>query len=496
MSFVSGPFFLFVLLVIVVYFLAPLQRRISVLLAASIIFYLIVSPQHIFVIIFIIAVSYGAGIGIEVWEGKKKLIGFLSGIILVCGTLILFKYVDFVIENTVFVARLFHRTLAFKEFRLILPLGLSFYALQALSYVTEVYRGNIRAERHLGIYALYIMFFPKLAAGPIEKPQNLLPQFYSSQPLEYQRVADGIKMIVWGVFQKLVIADRLALFVAPVFAHPQSYQGVSFIIATLFFTFQLFCDFSGYTYIALGIAQIFGFRLTNNFNHPFFARSVSEFWRRWHISFSTWLYDYIYTPLVIRLRQGGIVGVMVSLLITFFVCGLWHGSSWNFIILGMLHGIVLCFEAGSRKFIKKIYSMFPPRAINLLFLIVTFCFINLTFIFFRAETVRDARYIISHLFSGVGGFFNQIIFSAHPYKSAEVMSEIVYMGRAPREFFIAVSGIISVLIIHVVQERFGSIIALVSQKPFWMRWLMYYMLVSGILFLGVFNYTDFVYFQF
>jgi D-alanyl-lipoteichoic acid acyltransferase DltB (MBOAT superfamily) len=219
---------------------------------------------------------------------------------------------------------------------IILPIGLSFHTFQSLSYVIEVYKGHQKAERHLGIYALYVMFFPQLVAGPIERPQNLLHQIREQHIIKYDRVIYGLELMLWGFFQKIVVADRLSLMVNPIYNHVHDYNGLSLIIATLFFSIQIYCDFAGYSNIAIGSAKILGFSLMNNFKQPYLASSVTDFWRKWHISLSTWFRDYIYIPL-----GGNRVGkfkLYRNILITFLISGLWHGANWTFIIWGALHG--------------------------------------------------------------------------------------------------------------------------------------------------------------
>ncbi|MBL8013162.1 MAG: MBOAT family protein, partial [Candidatus Omnitrophica bacterium] len=223
----------------------------------------------------------------------------------------------------------------------------------------EVYRGNQQPERHFGIFSTYIMFFPQLLSGPISRPQQLIHQFKEKHSFEYSRVTNGLKLAVWGMFKKLVIAERLAVYVNEVYNRPLDYAGISFIIATIFFAFQLYCDFSGYVDIAIGTAQILGFELPQNFRQPFFARSIADFWNRWHLTLSSWLRDYAYTPMSILLRDWGIWGGVISLIITFFICGFWHGATWNFFILGLLYGLALSFDLLTRRTWKKIWKKFP-----------------------------------------------------------------------------------------------------------------------------------------
>jgi len=242
---------------------------------------------------------------------------------------------------------------------IILPIGLSFHTFQAMSYTIEVYRRNQKAERHFGIYALYVMFYPQLVAGPIERPQNLLHQFREEHHFDYTRVTSGLKLMLWGMFKKVVIADNLSTFVTQVYDSPHNFSGLPLIVATLFFSIQLYCDFSGYSDIAVGSAQVMGFTLMKNFDRPFFSASISELWRRWHISLSTWLRDYLYTPISVVTRNWEKWGIVFSLIVTFVLAGLWHGADWKFVVFGFLHGIALAYEFLTRKTRKKISKKVP-----------------------------------------------------------------------------------------------------------------------------------------
>ena len=281
-------------------------------------------------------------------------------------------------------------------------MGLSFHTFQAMSYTIEVYRGRQKAERHFGIYALYVMFYPQLVAGPIERPQNLIHQFYEEHRFDYDRVVSGLQLIAWGLFKKVVVADRLAKVVNVVYAGPSQYGGPPLVIATVFFAFQIFCDFSGYSDIAIGSARVMGFTLMNNFNRPYHSQSIAEFWRRWHISLSTWFRDYVYIPL-----GGNRLSVprwYANILVVFLVSGLWHGARWTYVIWGALHGIFLIVGAVTEKFRARITAAIGlgrhPFFHNPLRVLFTFALVNLGWIFFRASSVRDAWQILTRLFTG------------------------------------------------------------------------------------------------
>jgi D-alanyl-lipoteichoic acid acyltransferase DltB (MBOAT superfamily) len=260
-----------------------------------------------------------------------------------------------------------------------------------------VYRGNQKAERHFGIYALYVMFYPQLVAGPIERPQNLLHQFREKHVFEYDRVVEGLKLMLWGLFKKIVIADRLAIYVNAVYNNPEQHNGTTFTLATIFFAFQIYCDFSGYSDIAIGAAKIMGFKLMTNFNRPYFANNISEFWKRWHISLSTWFRDYLYISL-----GGSRVSIprwYFNLLLVFLISGLWHGASWTYVIWGALNGLYLVFAIITQKLRDKFNRLTGivkvPKLSRLLQILITFMLSCLAWIFFRANNVSDAFLIIT-----------------------------------------------------------------------------------------------------
>lgn len=285
MLFNSFQFLLFFPIVTLIYFLLPHKYRWFHLLVASCVFYMFFIPAYILILFITIFIDYFAGIWIEksTNQGKKKTYLILS-IISTCLFLFIFKYFNFFTDNFNGIAQLIHWNYSLKTMAIILPIGLSFHTFQSLSYVIEVYNGNQKAEKHFGIYSLYVMFYPQLVAGPIERPQNLLHQFYEKHEFDYVRVSNGLKLMAWGLFKKVVIADRLSVFVNQVYNNPYDYKGLSLVVATIFFTFQIYCDFSGYSDIAIGSAQVMGFKLMDNFNRPYFSKSISEFWKRWHIS--------------------------------------------------------------------------------------------------------------------------------------------------------------------------------------------------------------------
>src|SRR4029079_15792055 len=347
MTFNSLEFVFFFILVSTAYFILPYKHRWFLLLAASCYFYLAFVPIYIFILAFTIIIDYFAGRAIENAQGRKRKLYLIISLVANIGVLAIFKYYNFLNENLTALLGSFHVKNPAPIIKILLPIGLSFHTFQAMSYTIEVYRGHQNAERHFGIYALYVMFYPQLVAGPIERPGNLLHQFRQRHDFDSGRVASGLSLMLWGFFKKIVIADRLALYVNLVYNDPGQHTGSTFILATIFFAFQIYCDFSAYSDIAIGAAQVMGFKLMTNFRRPYFSSSISEFWTRWHISLSTWFKDYLYVPLggnrVSRPR------LYANLLVTFLVSGLRHGARWTFVVWGALHGAYLIVSLATER---------------------------------------------------------------------------------------------------------------------------------------------------
>ena len=329
MIFNSIEFLIFYPVVLLLYFLMPKKFRWTMLLAASAFFYLYWSIKLILLIVSTLVISYTAARLIEKYHDNLliKRLCLIITLVACFGVLFFFKYFNFLSDTVVSVANLFGAGWDDFSLNLILPVGISFYTFQTLSFVIDVYRGKVPAERHFGYYALYVTFFPQLVAGPIERPENLIPQLHAEH---------GIRKMIVGFFKKLVVADLIATYVNAVYNSPDEARGLSVLIATLLFAVQIYCDFSGYTDIAIGCAQIMGIKLMQNFDRPYISTSIKEFWRRWHISLSSWFQDYLYFPLggsrCSRPRH------LFNLMVVFLVSGLWHGAAWTFVIWGALHG--------------------------------------------------------------------------------------------------------------------------------------------------------------
>ena len=398
MLFNSFPFLLFFLIVTPLYYLTPHRGRWLLLLIASCYFYASFIPAYLLILFAIIIIDYIAGRCIEPATGKRRKAFLLLSLVANLGTLALFKYYNFFIGNINHLLAFAHiPTAPFPLWRLALPLGLSFHTFQAMSYTLEVYRGHQKAERHLGIYALYVMFYPQLVAGPIERPAQLLPQLHQAHRPDYNGIEQGLKKMLVGFFMKVVVADRLAIYVNYVYNYPDAHSRLALLLAAFFFAFQIYCDFAGYSLIAIGSAQTMGITLARNFNLPLLSRSVIDYWRKWHISLSTWFNDYLYTPIVIEKRHWGKWAVVYGLFVTFFLSGLWHGAAWTFIVWGLLHAAIMTIE-----FLTARWKPRPQRtAGKALFAFIrwsiTFSFLCFAWIFFRAAGLHQAFTIICRI---------------------------------------------------------------------------------------------------
>lgn len=482
MLFNSLTFLLFFPIVVFIYFLLPYKYRWILLLIASYYFYMCWKAEYLILILISTLVDYFVAIRMSELPEKKERKKYLYLSLLVnLGILFGFKYFNFFSDSVHSVLNNFNIFYDNWHFNVLLPVGISFYTFQTLSYSLDVYHGRIKAEKHLGLFALYVSFFPQLVAGPIERPDRLLPQFREKFTFDVPRVVEGLKMMAWGFFMKLVIADRLAPLVNQVYNHPDKYEGLTIMMATFFFSFQIFCDFAGYSIIARGAAKVMGYDLMENFRRPYFARSIREFWQRWHISLSTWFRDYVYIPLggnrVVKWRW------YYNLMITFVVSGLWHGANWTFVIWGFLHGFYLIFAIMTQDFRDKINTRLGLSKDSFLgnFLQITTTYLLACFawIFFRANSVSDAFLLIQNMF----------------YIPKSQLSWSFYPKLAPHSLALALVLIGILTTYHAIEEWSKQNTPLYSTHlP--IRWLTYVLLIAGILGFGVFNSSDFIYFQF
>jgi alginate O-acetyltransferase complex protein AlgI len=478
MLFNSLEFFIFFPIVVALYYALPHKYRWGLLLISSCYFYMVFVPVYILILGFTIVVDYFAGIWLENASGRKRKLLLIASIIANTGVLAVFKYYNFLNDNLSILLKGFTIQNPIPYLSILLPIGLSFHTFQAMSYTIEVYRHNQKAERHFGIYALYVMFFPQLVAGPIERPQHMLFQFHRENTLNFQDIAEGLKQIVWGLFKKVVIADRISEYVNVVYADPHQFHGTQLLIATFFFTFQIYCDFSGYSSIAIGTAKILGINLMQNFKRPYLSLNIREFWQRWHISLSSWFRDYLYIPLGgsrVPLLRG-----YFNTFIVFLVSGLWHGANWTFVIWGALHGFYMVFAKVTQP-LRDRFNQFTgltrmPGLFRGIQMVITFVLASIAWIFFRARSLNDALYIVSHIFKlDTIQNFNLFEFSI--------------------DFYLSILLILFLFIVEAFEER-SNFFQKIKVSPAIVRWTIYLASVFSLLALGVWKSADFIYFQF
>ena len=477
MLFNSISYFIFFPVIFILYWLFPHRYRWLLLLVASYYFYMSWNVKYVFLILFTTIISFIAAICIEKEENvqRKRMVLFVVAF-LCLGVLFYFKYFNFISQSVSDFLNLFSIPLHPLTIHVLLPVGISFYTFQTLSYVADVYKGDIKAERHFGYYATFISFFPQLVAGPIERTKNLLPQIKAVHTFDYNLATYGLKLMAWGFFKKLVIADTLSPVVSQIYRSPENYKGFALVLATLFFTFQIYCDFSGYSDIAIGTAKCFGINLMANFKSPYLSKSIKEFWNRWHISLSTWFRDYVYIPLggnrVNAIRHS------INLLITFFASGLWHGANWTFIIWGLVHGVALLIEN-----IFYVRHDSDEHKHNLFKVVFVFIFCSFAWIFFVSATLTDAIFVVTHLFHNI----------SHPLFYFEEGVRLV----GGKSFITVATFFILVLLTYDYYSLKFDVIERISNKNLLIRWCIYTCFCIIIVFFskkGVA--TEFVYFQF
>lgn len=480
MPFNSFQFFLFLPLVLAAYLGLPHRHRWALLLIASYGFYAAWSPSFLIWIALSTLIGYVLARLIAQTSHRRWRKGLLvSSIVANLSLLFAFKYVNFASDIW---RALFDRAPAFDApvLNLLLPVGISFYTFQAIGYTIDVYGARIAPEKHLGIFALYVSFFPKLVAGPIERAEHLLPQFRRKHTFEASRVFSGLRLVLWGMFKKVVIADRLAVYVNAVYTHPLDYAGWTIITATLFCAAQIYSDFSGYSDIAVGVARMFGFDLIENFQQPYCASSVSEFWRRWHISLSSWFRDYLYIPLggnrVPRWRW------YLNLFIVFLVSGFWHGANWTFVLWGALHGIYVVLEVWSKKardmVVRRLHI--EHTAVRMvLSTAATFILVSFAWIFFQARSVSYALLLIRNLC--------RFDVASDIYAPWAGLTDALGLEMA------LAWGLIGLLtLVHLGRDGRLPLPSFVVETP-WIRWIAYLFLALAIVNLGVANERPFIY---
>lgn len=494
MLFNSINFLFYFPVVVLLYFVIPKKIRYLWLLAASYFFYMCWNAKYALLLLYSTAITYFSGLLIDRCDqknqsDKKKKIFVGLSFALNLSLLFMFKYFDFAIENINVILAKCNLQLLTPGFDLLLPVGISFYIFQALSYTMDVYRKELYVERNFLKYALFVSFFPQLVAGPIERSKNLLKQIGQEHGFSYENFRQGLLWMLWGYFQKIVIADRIAFLVDTVYGNVEKYQGGYYLLASILFAIQIYCDFSGYSMIAVGAAKVMGFQLMENFDCPYFAQSVAEFWRRWHISLTSWFRDYLYIPL--GGNRKGTIRKYLNIMIVFLVSGLWHGAQWTYVVWGGLNGLFQVLGSLLMPLRKRVEEFLQVKedsiGHHILKTVATFVMVDFTWIFFRAESVHDALHMIKSILT----IFNPWIF---------MDGSIYKLGLSQKQFHLVLFSIAILLAADWLKYRNIKILDKILEQNIWCRWTVY---LTGLLFVLIFgiwgNTYDaqaFVYFQF
>lgn len=494
MLFNSIEFLFFFPLVVGFYFILPFRFRWLFLLLVSYFFYGLSNGKFLLLILLSTLVDYFAGLKMAKQPDKRKRKPYLIlSLVSNLGLLCFFKYYNFFNDSFAAVFELLHLSYLIPSLSIILPVGISFYTFQTIGYSVDVYKGKITAERHLGYFALYVTYFPQLVAGPIEKSSNLIPQFKKEYSIDYRRITDGLKLMTWGFFKKVVIADQIAPMIKYVTDSPEQFNGFSVLLCSCLFVYQIYCDFSAYSDIAIGGAQVMGIKLMENFRRPFFAKSLSELWNRWHISLINWFQEYIFFPL--GGSKAGRNKAYRNVLIVFLVSGLWHGASYNFLIWGALNGLVVVLTLKLTKVKSTLNgwlgsfrkSVWYRRFLRL----KTYLIFGILGILFYTQDLYTAKTLGSNLFYGWGIDLLSII-----ENSSYGRGHVLYLGQTSVQFVALLISICIVEYVHYIQEYKGRMRDIVANQPVIARWSLYIGITLCIMAFSFDQDIPFIYFQF
>ena len=478
MIFTSFNFLIFFTATILVYYLTPAKLRWVVLLIASYFYYISIKPIFVLLLAGVTLSTYLFTILIyrAKDEERKKLFTILN-IVIILIPLFFFKYFAAINDGLIILLKKFNLSWPLPEYRFFLPLGISFYTFMAIGYTIDVYNEELEVEKNFGFFSLFISFFPLILSGPIERAKNILPQFRTEHKFEYNNIVAGLKLMLWGYFMKLVVADRIDIYVKAVVNHISQQNGTTLLFISFLHPLQIYADFGGYSLIAIGSARMFDIKVMNNFNRPFFATSIAELWRRWNISLISWLTDYIYTPLTFVFRRYRIWGIILSIIITFLISGIWHGAELTFIIWGLMQGIFLSIEALTRTEKTDLeikYNLNSRKWYRTLSILLTIVLLTSSDIFGGAKSISDASLVYSRIFSSHGGLF---------------------IGT-PTQFILCIFGITTLLVKDFFEEFFPTGIKLFENRSYLVRLISYCSVILIILLFGVFDSSQFIYFQF
>lgn len=484
----SVYFFIFSFLSVLLYYVSPNKIKNIFLLLVSYAFFAHFSNYFLLFLILSTGLTYSCAIIVEKTEVKYRKLPFIAVLVINLSFLAFFKYANFLLDLVFGLINIFGVGVQGIQLNIIMPVGISFYTFQALGYLIDVYNGKIKAERNIVDYALFVSFFPQIVAGPIERAGNMLPQYKAKKSFDYDNMRDGLILVLWGYFLKIVLADRLAILVDNVYDSYTNFSGTVLFITSLCYTFEIFFDFAGYSNIAIGLAKIFGFNLMDNFRSPYLSGTITEFWRRWHISLSTWFRDYLYIPL--GGNRKGALRKNLNVLLVFVISGLWHGASWTFVFWGLLHGVYQVIgntTQGIRDKCSKTLNINTDSISHKVFkILVTFLLVNIAWIFFRIDNIGKAFEII--------GKFKDIQLSVF------FDGTFLGLGLSAGELTLSILGILVTIFVDICNYRKVKIRKIVYEQPLAVRWFLYILLVFVIFICGIwgsgYNGTSFIYSNF
>lgn len=487
MLFNSIDFLIFFPIVVLIFLIIPKRLRAVWLLIASYYFYMSWNPKYAVLIGISTIITYLSGTCIDKLNSdKKKRIVVALSLFSNLGILAVFKYANFALDTiSVICSKLGKINLIDRRLDLLLPVGISFYTFQALSYTIDVYRNNIKAEKNILDYALFVSFFPQLVAGPIERSGNLLKQIQNIKELHLwncSRINDGLMLMFWGLFQKLVIADRASILVNQVYSNYQNYGFVELSVASVLFAFQIYCDFGGYTNIARGAAKVMGFSLMDNFKQPYLATNIKEFWRRWHISLTSWFTDYLYIPL--GGNRKGNIRKYLNILVVFGVSGLWHGADWHFVAWGLIHAVFQIIGDIKVRVEKRLHISGNKDSLSkhLREGFFTFVLVDFAWVFFAADSIHHALRIFKQMLSAI------------------ITTSLYEIGLDHANWQILIGAIVILFVVDILHEKEMSILKLINSQEIWLRMLIYLSLIWSIIMFGIYgvgyDMSQFIYFQF
>ena len=479
MQFNSFHYFIFLFLTFLLYYGVGKKYKQAVILVASMVFISTFSLKFLLFALAFTLINYYFGIWLHKYrETPARVKIFWTVVLADIGLLAFFKYINFLLENLNHFAGYFSSTLEIPYLNVLIPLGISYYTFQALGYLIRINRKAEQAETNLIYFANYMLFFPKFLAGPVERSNLFLPQARAGVVFNANEVSAGLRQFLWGMFKKVVIGDSLGAPVFLVYNHIENYSGITLLVVFLLQAVHLYADFSGYTDMALGVGRVFGLKLVPNFNRPFFARSVGEFWRRWHISLSSWCNDFIFSPFIVKYRRYGQNAAVAGIFISFFVIGIWHGANWTFVMVGILQGIAISYEFITKRKRLQIASKLNPSIVKFVSRLLTYLFFSLTLVFFNSKNIGDAWYFITHIFQDLHFQLsgNKLIYDAY-------------------SFFIALAAFLIIFVTEAFQENGVDVESKFLRQPRIIRWLGYYVMIAFVFyFSGAGN--AFVYLQF